>query len=247
MKGICDSDPMDEAIDVCAYCGGEFCSHHLIYHRGERKPPVCKKCARDSAGIRAARSKERIGRREHKKRREELQTSLARRRGELEPEPVEEVEEEEFVFADLQTWGVQMPGSEPAPAASSDPIEEEPIEIPDDLLQVGRPQDKPEPAPASLEVDSPLDDLSPDTVTAAPPIAERPSPPARDEARVGASQPVRPRPPRPNMGGESKQAVPPRPRPPATTPTSAGTDPGRVPSIPKKSVPRPAIPTPPGS
>lgn len=52
MNGRCETDPFDQAINVCGLCYGEFCQSCLVSVRG-RKHPLCKDCAILSAGLRA--------------------------------------------------------------------------------------------------------------------------------------------------------------------------------------------------
>lgn len=52
MNGRCETDPFDQAINVCGMCYGEFCQSCLVMVRG-RKHPLCKECAIVSAGLRA--------------------------------------------------------------------------------------------------------------------------------------------------------------------------------------------------
>ncbi len=51
MNGRCETDPFDQAVDVCQSCYGEFCSACLLVPKG-RKHPVCKDCAVISSGVR---------------------------------------------------------------------------------------------------------------------------------------------------------------------------------------------------
>ncbi len=51
MYGRCETDPFDQAIDVCDSCYGEFCESCLVTTKA-RKHPICKECALISSGIR---------------------------------------------------------------------------------------------------------------------------------------------------------------------------------------------------
>ncbi len=73
MNGRCDIDPLDVVEDVCDLCGGEFCGACLLWPRGRKKAPVCRDCAIRASGIRGStKIDRRTGRRELRKRREEL-------------------------------------------------------------------------------------------------------------------------------------------------------------------------------
>ncbi len=51
MNGRCESDPFDQAIDVCPSCYGEFCSQCLVDTK-VRKHPLCRECALIVSGLR---------------------------------------------------------------------------------------------------------------------------------------------------------------------------------------------------
>ncbi|MGB5755840.1 MAG: hypothetical protein WBM50_02900, partial [Acidimicrobiales bacterium] len=51
MNGRCESDPFDQAIDVCPSCYGEFCSQCLVETK-VRKHPLCRECALIVSGLR---------------------------------------------------------------------------------------------------------------------------------------------------------------------------------------------------
>lgn len=51
MYGRCETDPFDQAIDVCDSCYGEFCASCLVTTKS-RKHPICKECALIESGIR---------------------------------------------------------------------------------------------------------------------------------------------------------------------------------------------------
>lgn len=51
MNGRCETDPFDQAIDVCDSCYGEFCEACLVTTKG-RKYPVCKDCTLIASGVR---------------------------------------------------------------------------------------------------------------------------------------------------------------------------------------------------
>ncbi len=51
MYGRCETDPFDQATDVCDSCYGEFCSACLVKTKG-RKHPVCKECTIIASGVR---------------------------------------------------------------------------------------------------------------------------------------------------------------------------------------------------
>ena len=52
MNGRCETDPFDQARNVCGLCYGEFCLSCLVNVKG-RKHPLCKECAIIASGIRA--------------------------------------------------------------------------------------------------------------------------------------------------------------------------------------------------
>lgn len=51
MYGRCETDPFDQAVDVCGSCYGEFCSTCLVATKG-RKHRICKECALIASGVR---------------------------------------------------------------------------------------------------------------------------------------------------------------------------------------------------
>lgn len=51
MYGRCETDPFDQATDVCDSCYGEFCSACMVKTKG-RKHPVCKECTIIASGVR---------------------------------------------------------------------------------------------------------------------------------------------------------------------------------------------------
>ena len=51
MNGRCETDPFDQAIDVCGSCYGEFCRNCLVTTK-RRKRPMCKDCAIVASGVR---------------------------------------------------------------------------------------------------------------------------------------------------------------------------------------------------
>lgn len=51
MNGRCETDPFDQAIDVCSSCYGEFCQACLIRTKG-RKHPLCRECTIVASGLR---------------------------------------------------------------------------------------------------------------------------------------------------------------------------------------------------
>lgn len=51
MYGRCETDPFDQATDVCDSCYGEFCAACMITTKG-RKYPICKECAIIVSGVR---------------------------------------------------------------------------------------------------------------------------------------------------------------------------------------------------
>ncbi len=72
MNGRCETDPLDQAVDVCDSCFGEFCHACLVRPKG-RRHPVCTDCALIASGVRTGAQPERRGsKRSVKKRREAL-------------------------------------------------------------------------------------------------------------------------------------------------------------------------------
>lgn len=51
MYGRCETDPFDQAVDVCGSCYGEFCAACLVTTKG-RKHRICKECALIASGVR---------------------------------------------------------------------------------------------------------------------------------------------------------------------------------------------------
>ena len=88
MEGRCERHLFDQAIDLCARCGAEFCNDCLVYSFGPKKPPFCLPCAVEAAGVRSGAGFRPMSRKEQKhfaKQREALRqrrASLAER-GEL--------------------------------------------------------------------------------------------------------------------------------------------------------------------
>jgi len=50
MNGRCETDPVDQAVNVCGMCYGDYCQACLLKMKG-RRHPVCKDCARTSSGV----------------------------------------------------------------------------------------------------------------------------------------------------------------------------------------------------
>ncbi len=73
MNGRCETDPFDQAVNVCPSCYGEFCPQCLVKTRG-RKHPLCRECAIVASGVRSgAKPVPRGDRKTAKKRRTALQ------------------------------------------------------------------------------------------------------------------------------------------------------------------------------
>lgn len=53
MEGRCERHLFDQAVDVCGFCGGEYCNDCLVYSFGPKKPPFCLPCAVQRAGVRS--------------------------------------------------------------------------------------------------------------------------------------------------------------------------------------------------
>lgn len=51
MYGRCETDPFDQATDVCDSCYGEFCAACTVTTKG-RKHPICKECTIIASGVR---------------------------------------------------------------------------------------------------------------------------------------------------------------------------------------------------
>ncbi|MEL6981429.1 MAG: hypothetical protein AAFO29_03290 [Actinomycetota bacterium] len=51
MYGRCETDPFDQATDVCDSCYGEFCAGCMVTTKG-RKHPICKECTIIVSGVR---------------------------------------------------------------------------------------------------------------------------------------------------------------------------------------------------
>jgi hypothetical protein len=48
----CDVHPFDQAVDTCGGCDSSFCSGCLVYPFGQRRAPLCVRCALEAAGVR---------------------------------------------------------------------------------------------------------------------------------------------------------------------------------------------------
>lgn len=76
MNGRCETDHLDQAVDVCDSCYGEFCDRCLVWPKG-RRHPVCTECALIASGVRTGERPPPLGsRRTAKKRRKALKASV---------------------------------------------------------------------------------------------------------------------------------------------------------------------------
>jgi hypothetical protein len=48
----CARHEFEAAYDVCEHCALGFCALCLVYPRGDRKPPLCQRCALALSGVR---------------------------------------------------------------------------------------------------------------------------------------------------------------------------------------------------
>jgi hypothetical protein len=140
MNGRCETDPFDQAIDVCQSCYGEFCGNCLVEVKG-RRHPMCTDCTVAASGVRAGvRPRPRGDRKTAKKRRKHLRS-----------QPVQDG----FRYFD-QT----EPRPEPEPEA--DQVQPGPLPTPEFIAA-------PEPSGAevavepAVEFDQPIDAASADT------------------------------------------------------------------------------------
>jgi hypothetical protein len=115
MYGRCETDPFDQAVDVCGSCYGEFCAACLVKTKG-RKDPVCKECTIIASGVRPG-AKPLI--------RGAKKTAAARRRTLRETPPAPPP----FEYFDLgdEPGPGQPPPSSPPGAASPAPAPPDPV------------------------------------------------------------------------------------------------------------------------
>jgi hypothetical protein len=73
----CTNNPFERAIDVCDECGLPFSNEFLVFILGTRRPPLCKPCAIAMSGVRASARRQRMPKREVKRRREQVHAALA--------------------------------------------------------------------------------------------------------------------------------------------------------------------------
>ena len=66
----CTNNPFERAIDVCDECGLPFSNEFLVYILGTRRPPLCKPCAIAMSGVRSSARRQRMPKKEVKRRRE---------------------------------------------------------------------------------------------------------------------------------------------------------------------------------
>lgn len=73
VNGRCSNDPIDLAVDLCMFCGDEFCARCMVYPQGEKRPGSCRICAVRASGLRGKHDGgHRVSKRTIKKRRTEL-------------------------------------------------------------------------------------------------------------------------------------------------------------------------------
>ncbi len=75
MNGRCETNPLDQAINVCGTCYGDFCDACLVTLKG-RKHPTCKECALIVSGVKGSAKPEIRGSRRTAKERREAYKSL---------------------------------------------------------------------------------------------------------------------------------------------------------------------------
>ena len=56
MSQSCVRHPMLRATAACGQCGHLFCAECLVHAFGPNRPPMCRECALDAAGVRQRRS-----------------------------------------------------------------------------------------------------------------------------------------------------------------------------------------------
>jgi hypothetical protein len=222
MNGRCENDPIDQAVDVCESCYGEFCEGCLVKPKG-RRHPVCTDCALIAAGVRNGERPERLGSKKSvKKRRADLRAQAPdqtkvfqyfdlgdtrRERGDAAGNGADEPagRDDGGLVPDRAKDGDEGPGS------ASDPSDgtEEAVDAPNGpepttsaVAKLNRLRQDSEPAGAAGAV--------PDEVTPAPPPAPAPA----------AASPDAPPPPTPAPAAASVDA----PLPPAPAPAAAQDD-----------------------
>ncbi len=73
----CTNNPFERAIDVCDECGLPFSNEFLVYILGTRRPPLCKPCAIALSGVRSSARRQRMPKKEVRRRREAVHAALA--------------------------------------------------------------------------------------------------------------------------------------------------------------------------
>lgn len=73
----CTNNPFERAIDVCDECGLPFSNEFLVFITGTRRPPLCKPCAIAMSGVRSSARRQRMPKKEVKRRREQVHAALA--------------------------------------------------------------------------------------------------------------------------------------------------------------------------
>ncbi len=53
MNGLCERHFPVPAVDLCGWCGEEFCHDCVVYPFGEKRLPYCLSCAVTAAGVRS--------------------------------------------------------------------------------------------------------------------------------------------------------------------------------------------------
>jgi hypothetical protein len=73
----CTNNPFERAIDVCDECGLPFSNEFLVFPLGTRRPPLCKPCAIALSGVRTSARRQRMPKKEVRRRREAVHAALA--------------------------------------------------------------------------------------------------------------------------------------------------------------------------
>lgn len=85
----CSRHSMEWAEHICGECGFQFCTDCVVFPFGASKPPLCVACALERGGVRRQ-HRQKLSKRETKKRLEALRARRAEAESPLTPPPVPE-------------------------------------------------------------------------------------------------------------------------------------------------------------
>ena len=76
----CLDHPYEPSVDLCGWCGDGFCGYCLVYSFGHDRPPYCRACAVEAAGVRTSTGRRRIASRADQREFERRRRRLAANR-----------------------------------------------------------------------------------------------------------------------------------------------------------------------